>query len=96
MDNLERALAHPADANALAAGVRLTLKQFEKALAQAGVQRMQVRAGDLFDPAYHEGIEAHVYEVDEPIIAEVLKPGYLYENDLLRPASVIVIKPKAE
>ena len=93
VDNLERALARPAEPDALAQGVRLTLKQFEKVLAQAGVERMQVEPGDLFDPAYHEGVEARQDEVDEPTVAEVVQPGYLYEKDLLRPAGVIVLKP---
>lgn len=93
MDNLERALVHPANAEVLAQGVRLTLKQLEKALAQAGVERIQVEPGDPFDPAYHEGVEARADEVDQPTVAEVVQPGYLYENDLLRPASVIVLRP---
>jgi molecular chaperone GrpE len=93
VDNLERALARPAEPDALAQGVQLTLKQFEKVLAQAGVERMQVEPGDLFDPAYHQGVEARQDEVDEPTIAEIVQPGYLYENDLLRPASVIVLRP---
>lgn len=93
LDNLERALARPADAEALAQGVRLTLKQFEKVLAQAGVERIQVKPGDLFDPVYHEGVEARPDEVDEPTVAEVVRPGYLYENNLLRPAGVIVLRP---
>jgi molecular chaperone GrpE len=93
VDNLERALARPAEPDALAQGVQLTLKQFKKVLAQAGVERMQVEPGDLFDPAYHQGVEARQDEVDEPTIAEIVQPGYLYENDLLRPASVIVLRP---
>jgi len=93
VDNLERALARPADAQALAQGVRLTLKQFEKVLGQAGVQRIQVEPGDVFDPNYQQGVEVRQDEVDEPTIAEVLLPGYMYENDLLRPASVVVLRP---
>ncbi len=93
VDNLERALEQPAGPDALAQGVRLTLRQFEKVLAQAGVERMQVKPGDLFDPTYHEGVEARTDEVDEPTVAEVVLPGYLYENDLLRPAGVIVLRP---
>jgi molecular chaperone GrpE len=93
VDNLERALARPTEPEALGQGVRLTLKQFEKVLAQAGVERMHVEPGDLFDPTYHEGVEARADEVDDATVAEVVQPGYLYENDLLRPASVIVLRP---
>jgi len=93
VDNLERALARPAQPDALEQGVRLTLRQLEKVLANAGVERMRVEPGDVFDPAYHEGMEARADEVDEPTVAEVVQPGYLYENDLLRPAGVIVLRP---
>lgn len=93
VDNLERALARPAAPGVLAQGVQQTLKQFEKVLTQAGVERIQVEPGDSFDPTYHEGLEARQAEVDEPTVAEIVQPGYLYENDLLRPASVIVLRP---
>lgn len=93
VDNLERALAQPANADVLAQGVRLTLKQFEKVLAQAGVERIQVQPGDVFDPTFQEGLEVRTAEVDELTVAEVIQPGYLYENDLLRPAGVVVLRP---
>jgi molecular chaperone GrpE len=95
-DNLERALARPADPEVLTQGIQLTLRQLEKTLAQADVKRLQVEPGDAFDPAYHEGVEARPGNVDEPTIAEVIQPGYLYENELLRPARVAVFKPVAE
>lgn len=93
VDNLERALSRPAAPDVLAQGVQLTLKQLEKILAQSGVERLKVEPGDPFDPAYHEGVEVRQDVVDEPTIAEIVQPGYLYENDLLRPASVVVLRP---
>lgn len=93
LDNLERALAQPAEPDVLAQGVQLTLKQFEKVLAQAGVERIKVEPGDYFDPTYHEGVEVRYAEVDQPTVAKVLQPGYSYENELLRPASVVVLTP---
>jgi molecular chaperone GrpE len=93
MDNLERALAQPAEPSVLYQGVQLTWKQMTKALAQAGVKRMHVEPGQAFDPNYHEGVEVRFGDVDEPTVAAVIQPGYLYENDLLRPASVVVVRP---
>ena len=93
VDNLERALSRPAHPEVLEQGVQLTLRQLEKVLAGAGVERIRVEPGDVFDPTYHEGVEARADEVDEAMVAEVVQPGYLYENDLLRPASVIVLRP---
>jgi len=94
VDNLERALERPSDPQALAQGVRLTLRQFEKALAGAGVERIEVEPGEAFDPLYHQGVDVRLGEVDEPTVAEVVQPGYLYENDLLRPAGVTVVRPR--
>lgn len=94
-DTLERALAQPAKPEVLVQGVQLTLRQLEKALAQAGVERISVEPGDPFDPTYHEAVEVRHGNVDEPSVAEVVQPGYLYEKDLLRPARVVVRMPSA-
>ena len=71
----------------------MTWKQMEKALAQAGVKRIQVEPGDVFDPNYHEGGEVRYGNVAQPTVAAVTQPGYLYEDDVLRPASVVVVRP---
>ncbi len=92
MDNLERALSQPAEVTSLYQGVELTMLQLKKALASAGVERIQVEPGDSFDPAYQEGIGVRYGEVDEPEIGEVVQTGYLHKNELLRPARVVVIK----
>jgi molecular chaperone GrpE len=93
MDNLERALAQPGEPATLYQGVQLTQNQFGKVLAQAGVERIRVAPGQAFDPNYHEGVEVRFGDVDQPTIAAVTHHGYLYENDLLRPAGVVVIRP---
>lgn len=93
MDNLERALAQPGEPATLYQGVQLTRNQFGKVLAQAGVERIKVELGQAFDPNYHEGVEVRFGDVDQPTIAAVTHHGYLYENDLLRPAGVVVIRP---
>ena len=93
MDNLERALAQLGEPATLYQGVQLTRNQLAKVLAQAGVQRIKVEPGQPFDPNYHEGLEVRFGDVDQPTIAAVTQPGYLYENDLLRPAGVVVVRP---
>ena len=93
MDNLERALAQPGEPASLYQGVQLTQKQLGKVLSQAGVERIRVEPGQAFDPNYHEGVEVRFGDVDQPTIAAVTHHGYLYENDLLRPAGVVVIRP---
>jgi len=96
MDNLERALGQSAERtqpSVLYQGVELTWRQMSRVLEQAGVKRMQVKPGQPFDPHYHEGVEVRFGDVDQPTITAVILPGYLYENELLRPARVVVVRP---
>jgi molecular chaperone GrpE (heat shock protein) len=67
--------------------------QLRKVLNQAGVKQISVEPGQPFDPTYHEGVDVRFGDVDQPTVAAVTQPGYLYENELLRPASVVVVRP---
>ena len=93
VDNLDRALAQPAEPAVLYQGVQLTRMQLRKVLTQAGVEQIDVQPGEAFDPTYHEGVEVRFGNVDQPTVAAVTQPGYLHENELLRPASVVVVRP---
>jgi len=93
MDNLDRALAQPAEPAVLYQGVQLTRMQLRKVLTQAGVEPIKVEPGQPFDPNYHEGVEVKFGDVDQPIVAAVVQPGYLHEKELLRPAGVVVVRP---
>jgi len=104
MDNLDRALANPdADAQALYQGVELTRRQLEKILAQAGVRPIPVGEEDSYDPNLHEAVEVRAVvnradavrrdgNEEQPTILEVVQPGYIHEDQLLRPARVVVVK----
>ncbi len=90
-DNLERALNH-ADLNddGLRDGIQLTYQEFQNLLAQEGVEQMAPQ-GQPFDSSYHEAvaiIPTSEAETDT-VIAEIQK-GYLYQDQLLRPARVHV------
>jgi molecular chaperone GrpE len=93
MDNLDRALAQPAEPAVLYQGVQLTRMQLRKVLTQAGVKQISVEPGQPFDPTYHEGVDVRFGDVNQPTVAAVTQPGYLHENELLRPASVVVVRP---
>ncbi len=92
MDNLERSLDQPADPDTFYQGVQMTQRQLEKVLTQAGVRRIPVRPGEPFDPAVHEAVEIQPGDSDLPVVVSVVKDGYMVENDLLRPASVVVAR----
>jgi molecular chaperone GrpE len=96
MDNLERALEHAksnADFESLLAGVGMTRKQFEDALARHGVKAFTA-VGQPFDPRLHEAMQ-HVGSADVPpnhVVAELVR-GYTLNERLVRPALVVVAKP---
>ena len=60
------------------------------ALVALGVERIDP-AGERFDPEAHDAVAANDDEVDaEPVVVEVLRPGYRCKGRLLRPAMVRV------
>lgn len=91
-DNLERVLEVPADQPAILEGIRITLRQLERVLENSGVRRLEVQPGEAFDPQYHEAVDVHGGNVDRPEVYDVVQPGYMHDDSLLRPARVIVQK----
>lgn len=61
------------------------------ALVTIGVERIDP-AGEPFDPEAHDAVAANDDEVGDadPVVAEVLRPGYRCRGRLLRPAMVRV------
>jgi molecular chaperone GrpE len=92
VDNLERALAIPAEPSGLRQGVEITLRQLERVLAQVGVERIAVEPGQPFDPLYHEAVEARPGDVSQDTVVEMVQSGYLHDGVVLRPARVIVMR----
>lgn len=65
------------------------------ALVALGVERIDL-TGEPFDPEAHDAVAANDDEVGdaEPVVAEVLRPGYRCRGRLLRPAMVRVGSPE--
>jgi molecular chaperone GrpE len=94
-DNLERALQYGETAEGGAGegiieGVRLTQYQLNQLLSQEGVQPIEAE-GQPFDPQEHEAIHS-VPDADVPdnTVVEVVRTGYKYQDEVLRPAQVVV------
>lgn len=70
-------------------GFILIYKRMLKMLDQVGVKEIAV--GNEFDPELHEAV-AHVAAPDHESgsIVQVLQKGYLFKNEILRPARVSV------
>lgn len=100
-DNLRRALDNfPADARAaldsrgaaLIEGVELTERDFHSRLARFGVKKIEA-LGARFDPNQHEAL----FEIPDEAqpsgsVAQVVEPGYLIGERVLRPAKVGVTR----
>ncbi|MBR6965352.1 nucleotide exchange factor GrpE [Candidatus Saccharibacteria bacterium] len=68
-------------------------KTFEKTLTELGLQQIPAIPGQTeFNPDLHEAISMEDGDGEKEIIAEVLRPGYLYEGAVLRPTMVKVTK----
>ncbi|ARP99186.1 nucleotide exchange factor GrpE [Pseudorhodoplanes sinuspersici] len=105
-DNFRRALeavgpdlrtGADAAVNSLIEGVELTERDLQKALEKNGIRKIEPQ-GEKFDPNLHQAM----YEVPDPsvpsgTIVEVVQPGYVIGERILRPALVAVSKggPKA-
>ena len=92
IDNFERALKHvPKDLenHDFVKGVQGIVKQFEKALAEIGVEKIKT-VGEAFDPTYHEAVSMEDGEGAREVVSEELQSGYRLGDDVLRHAMVKV------
>ena len=95
IDNLERALATPANkedesVKALFDGVELTLKELVSTVGRFGVEAVGV-VGEAFNPDLHQAISmqpAEGFETNQ--ISVVLQKGYTLNGRVIRPAMVMV------
>jgi len=93
LDDLERALEHAgAKPETIAEGVRAVHQGFQRILSGLGVEPVPGE-GEPFDPNVHEAIGVVEGEEDEKV-AEVYQKGYVYGEQLIRPARVAVTKKK--
>lgn len=100
VDNLElseKYIKEAKDFKAVRQGMDMIHLQIQKLLKDIGVERVKT-AGGTFDPHFHEALEVEetddASKEDGSIVAE-LKPGYLFNGRLLRPASVKIVKRKS-
>lgn len=95
LDNFGFALraAEVSEDTQLAKGVQLVHDQLLDVLRRAGLEEV-AGIGQPFDPAHHEALmsEADGAEREHPEVGEVLRTGYRFKAQLLRPASVKVVE----
>lgn len=92
LDDFELALmaaADKPDLDRFLHGVELVYSKFADALKAEGLERMDVQ-GKPFDPEQHEALMQTGDGEGDPVVADVLRPGYTLKGRVLRPAGVRV------
>jgi molecular chaperone GrpE len=92
IDNFERALKHvpkELEGNDYIKGIKAVVTQFEKTLADMGVQRI-VTLGQPFDPRYHEAVSMEEGDGTTEVVSEELQAGYRLGDEVIRHAMVRV------
>jgi molecular chaperone GrpE len=90
VDNLERALEASDGGEGLAAGVEMVLGGLRETLKRNGVEAVDPK-GEKFDPNRHEALSTQPVEGTESgVVVEVLQKGYTLDDQLVRPARVVV------
>jgi molecular chaperone GrpE len=104
-DNLSRALSSvPADMRErdeflknLVIGVEMTERSLLNLFEKHEVRKVEPQKGERFDHKLHQAMfELPTAEFPAGTIAEVLQPGYVVADRLLRPAMVGVARPPAD
>ena len=99
LDSLELALRHATGdtQSGLVQGVEMTLKELLRTLEKFGLTRIEA-AGRPFDPMHHHAmVQVERDDMEEKMVAEEMRPGYLYRDKVLRPSLVSVsMKPQKD
>jgi molecular chaperone GrpE len=97
LDNFERALAvDPAktDVPSILKGMELVHAQWNNILKAQDVEVIAPSVGELFDPTRHEALMQQPADYAQPTVVQLLSKGYAMHGRTLRPAQVVVSKPK--
>jgi molecular chaperone GrpE len=93
IDDFERMLDHSnGENNEFLKGVKLIYQKFIDVLKEQGLKTINAK-GQKFDPRLHEAmLTENTENGDDEIVAEEWRKGYLFNDRLLRPAQVKVLK----
>jgi molecular chaperone GrpE len=98
MDEFDLALMHAEkqpEFDRFLHGVELVYAKLKEILRQEGLERIEAQ-GTAFDPERHEALLESQGEDDtpggEPVVVDVLRPGYTLRGQVIRPAGVKVAR----
>lgn len=96
VDNLERAItasSESKDFETLVKGVEMTLSQFKNVMQAEGVEALDVKQGDQYDPHIHMAVAVEPNDAcGNDQIIDVFQKGYKMKDKIIRPAMVKVCK----
>jgi len=72
-------------------GILATIQTLEKSFSEIGIKQFLPAKGDKFDPAIHEAV-ATVEGGKSGEIYDLVQPGYILDNTVIKPARVVVSK----
>ncbi len=94
LDHFDHALGvdtETSDADAVLQGVQIVRDEFLSTLERFGVQRIEAKRGDAFDPNRHEAVMREAVEgLESDHVANQNQPGYVLGEQTLRPAKVSI------
>ena len=94
-DSLEAALAiETTDIASYKNGIELTQKQLTSIFEKFNITEVHPM-GEKFDPHHHQAISLVEADAEPNTVVQVLQKGYTLNDRVLRPALVMVAKPKA-
>lgn len=94
IDNFDRAFASSGGAeDRIQDGIRLIHAGLMDILAKAGLKEIEAQ-GRSFDPRCHEAVGEIESDIEEGHVAQVMQRGYLLNDQVLRPARVLMSKKK--
>ena len=97
IDNLERAIGvDPAktDAATILKGVQLVHDQWIDLLKRFGVETINPKPGDPFDPQFHQAVMQEPSDQPDGTVSRGAQTGYALNGKLVRSALVVVSKGK--
>lgn len=86
LDDLDRAILTYEELKPLEKSLEKTLSELKLAKIEAIPEKTE------FNPDLHDAISMDDSEGEKEVISEVLRPGYYYENEVLRPTMVKVTR----
>jgi molecular chaperone GrpE len=90
MDNMERALLTAEEDSSVYQGVKMVADQLYEKMEDEGLQRIDAE-GEEFDPRMHKAVDTETHDEHNRIV-EQRRKGYMYDDEVLREAEVVVGK----